>query len=69
MARRRPEQARRQETAATTDTLSSIIGLQPVAFREKIGPQVGVGKNIARHNLTLYAILPIAKPDDATSNF
>ncbi len=47
-ATRRPERAwaRRQETAATADTLSSLIGLQSVAFwREKIGPQVGVRKH------------------------
>ncbi len=58
MSGRRSEHtwARRHETAATADTFSSLFGLQPVAFREKIPSLMGVGKNIACHNLIVYVI-------------
>ncbi len=46
-----------QETAATAGTFTSLIGVQPATFWQKIWPQVGVGKNIACHNFIHYVIL------------
>ncbi len=65
-AGRRPEHAwaRRQETAATAGTLSSLIDLQPIAFWVKIGPLVGVEKHIECNKLIcmLNVILVVCRP-------
>ncbi len=57
----RPEHAwaRRQETTATTDPFSSLIGLQPVSFWKKISSPVGVLQKTMRVIILFFYVILI----------